>query len=69
MARPAPRETRSICMTKPARFWESQGWGLAFVFDYAGFVARMERSEIRGGRFAGASLPDCASLHPGYEEK
>jgi len=29
----------------------------------------MERSEIRGGRFAGPSLPDCASLHPGYERK
>jgi len=29
----------------------------------------MERSEIRGGRAAGLSLPDFASLHPGYEEK
>jgi hypothetical protein len=28
----------------------------------------MERSEIRGGIAAGLSLPDYASLHPGYEE-
>jgi hypothetical protein len=28
----------------------------------------MERSEIRGGLAAGLSLPDYASLHPGYEE-
>src|SRR5579863_1727542 len=31
------------------------------------FVARMERSEIRGGGAADRSFPDCAALHPGYE--
>jgi hypothetical protein len=43
------------------------GVGPVFQSSVSGFVARMERSEIRGGRFAGPSLPDCASLHPGYE--
>jgi hypothetical protein len=39
-------------------------------------VARMERSEIRGGFAAeharmdcGPTYPDFASLHPGYEPK
>jgi hypothetical protein len=39
----------------------------AFRLPVPGFVARMERSEIRGGIAAGLSLPDYASLHPGYE--
>ena len=30
-------------------------------------VARMERSEIRGGPPIEALIPDCASLHPGYD--
>jgi hypothetical protein len=30
-------------------------------------VARMERSEIRGSAAMEALIPDCASLHPGYE--
>jgi hypothetical protein len=30
------------------------------------FVARMERSEIRGSVAVGNSPPDCAALHPGY---
>jgi hypothetical protein len=44
------------------------GVGLPFGLPLSGFVARMERSEIRGGIATGLSLPDCASLHPGYEE-
>ena len=31
------------------------------------FVARMKRSEIRGGIRTERSFPDCAALHPGYE--
>jgi len=34
-------------------------------FDPAAGVARMERSEIRG-RFFEIAIPDCATLHPGY---
>ncbi len=30
------------------------------------FVARMKRSEIRGFGDATGSVPDFASLHPGY---
>ena len=41
---------------------------LSSVIRFRRFVARMERSAIRGGRFAGPSFPDYASLHPGYEE-
>ena len=29
-------------------------------------VARMERSVIRGESIRGTTVPDCASLHPGY---
>jgi hypothetical protein len=32
------------------------------------FVARMERSAIRDKRFSISSPPDCAALHPGYED-
>jgi hypothetical protein len=31
------------------------------------YVARMERSEIRGPASPGEVSPDYASLHPGYE--
>jgi hypothetical protein len=30
-------------------------------------VARMERSVIGGPVFVEAAVPDCASLHPGYD--
>jgi hypothetical protein len=48
---------------------KGRGGACLSIFRYASFVARMERSEIRGGIAAGMSLPDYASLHPGYEEK
>src|SRR5579862_5844748 len=55
-------------IAKPTRSKERVGVGPAFRSSVAGFVAQMERSEIRGGVAAGLSLPDYASLHPGYEE-
>src|SRR5579864_3621315 len=55
-------------IAKPVRSKERAGVGPAFRSSVLGFVARMERSEIRGGRAAGLSLPDYAALHPGYEE-
>jgi hypothetical protein len=61
-----PREAR-----RSGRTWKERGGASVSLFATPvspSFVARMERSEIRDGRFADPSLPDCASLHPGYEE-
>ena len=52
---------------KAAVVTEQRLTAFRFLFSFRSFfVARMERSEIRGGIEAYRSFPDFASLHPGY---
>ena len=51
---------------------ESQGWCLPFgrpLRRFRRFVARMSEAISGDDGAASLPLPDCASLHPGYEEK
>ena len=69
---PTALQAAGLVTVLSGSIWRSGSGRYSFAFSrraaseakqQAGTVARMKRSEIRGGVRA---VPDCASLHPGY---